>query len=190
MVSANFVSGKREVYLEGEAQFAVASDTSRPFIVRTSGVEVEVVGTVFGVRAYEDDERTEVAVAEGEVVFRPSEARAATDTVVLRENHLGIVSGRLVQAERDGVVIGDHLGWTDGRLVFSDAPFDEVIRRLERWYDLDIELEIPSAAIDRLNATFEREPLDQVLGEISLALRLRYRKRGEAIIFYRQPDSA
>lgn len=177
---------RRRVRLDGEAYFEVARDTTRPFLVHTAGdAAVRVLGTAFNVEAYAADTASvQVAVAEGAVLLRAGNARLR-DTLRLLPRQLGIASADgVLEAQRD-VDLSNRLAWTEGRLAFEDAPFQEVMRRLERWYDLQIKVHSPMSAIDYLNAEFHDAPLRQILSDIALALNLHYERSGTAVTFYR-----
>ena len=182
----DFADSTREVMLEGEAYFDVARDVARPFIVKAGEASVRVLGTSFNVEAYAGEERVQVAVAEGEVALKADESERQ-DTVVLRPRQLGVASGRHLQAVRHGVDLLRYVAWTKGKLVFTDAPFEEVRRKLSRWYDLQVEMQGPPGTVDRLNATFDNAPLSQILKAVGAALDLEYSyDRSEGIVtFYR-----
>lgn len=182
--------GMREVHLEGEAFFEVTHEAHRPFLVRTREGVIRVVGTAFNVKVYGDEDEASVAVTEGAVALEvlTSPQAAAEDTVVLRPGQLGVVTGRRLSALRRGVDLTPLLAWREGRLVFENAPFPEVVRRLERWYDLQIEggsLE----SVDRLNAVFDRESAPEVVRDIALALGLQYEQVDRRVRFYRSPSA-
>jgi ferric-dicitrate binding protein FerR (iron transport regulator) len=189
VLPADLGDEKRKVHLEGEAYFEVARDTTRPFTIQVEGATAEVLGTAFDVKAYPDDEEKKVAVAEGKVVLRPKQSKVQ-ETVLLNAQSLGVVSGHHVQVVRKNADIGRQLAWTKGRLVFDDAPFEEVLRRLERWYDITIEARLDPGTVDRLNATFEEESSDKAIKAIATALDLRYRKNGRTVIFYRRGNAS
>ena len=183
---SDFANSTREVMLEGEAYFDVARDTTRPFIVQAGEASVHVLGTSFNVEAYTGERQVQVAVAEGEVALKAG-ASERQDTVVLKPQQLGVASGRHLQAVRHGVALSSYLAWTKGKLVFRDAPLDEVSRKLSRWYDLRVETQVPPGTVDRLNATFDSLPLSQILKAVGAALGLEYtydRSKG-TVTFYR-----
>lgn len=181
-----FVSGfapdQREVFLEGEAFFDVARDEHRPFVIHTGEAVVAVLGTAFSLRAYDDEPGVEVVVAEGAVSLRAAEA-AVADTVVLRPGQLGRLPGDASPLVRRDVALGAYLAWTEGRLVFQDAPLDEVARQLERWYKLQVDLAVAPEAVDRLNASFGDESLSQILNAISASLNLEYTRTRRHVTF-------
>lgn len=181
-----FGRDKREVYLEGEAYFDVAHDKSHPFLIHTSEGTIRVVGTAFDVRAYAGEGEARVAVTEGAVALplKKSTQTTKTDTVVLRPHELGVITGQRLRARHRNVDLTSHLAWREGRLVFENTPFQEVVRDLERWYDLQIEVRARFASIDRLNAVFEEESASEVIGDIAVALDLQYKKEGQRVTFY------
>lgn len=181
----SLAEGRREVHLDGEAFFKVARDSTRPFRVRTGAGTVCVLGTAFNVQAYAADAAPmQVAVSEGAVALQAGEAGTG-DTLRLLPRQLGIArrDGGL-QARRD-VDLSAQLAWTNGQLAFDDAPFSEVVRKLERWYDLQVEVRLPTRRIDHLNARFDDESLQEILGDIAVALNLRYERTRETVVFYR-----
>ncbi len=182
-----FGSDTREVHLEGEAFFEVAPDEQRPFLIHTHAGVIQVVGTAFGVDAYADEGHVRVAVAEGAVALRLRNAleTAEEDTVVLRPRQLGVLADqRLVELHR-GVDLAPYLAWREGRLVFEDAPFPVVVRRLERWYGLHIDASSLDQ-VDRLNAVFDQESASDVIHDIALALGLDYEHAGDRVRFFRE----
>lgn len=180
-LSPTFYQGERRVKLTGEALFDVATDSLNPFIVDLDQASVTVLGTVFDVRAFEEDQEVKVSVVEGAVAFKSH--GAVRDTVVLRRNHIGSLrNGALsVRAQAD---LAAYLAWTEGRLVFEKAPFDLVERELERWYNIEVNLEADPRKVDLLTVSFKDEPLGEVLNVIASTLRLEYRRDQRYIEFF------
>lgn len=177
---ANFGVERRAVRLEGEAFFEVTEDAARPFVVRAGEATTRVLGTAFDVSAYADDEETRVVVKEGRVAVRSSRQNpsAAEQDVVLVRHQMGRLLRSGEHVVRKGVRVDQHLAWMDGQLVFEDASFEEVTRKLERWYGLDVTLGASTAAPPgHLNARFaEDQPLDEVLSVIATAFGLEYER--------------
>ncbi|NBB73731.1 MAG: DUF4974 domain-containing protein [Bacteroidetes bacterium] len=191
-LSPDFGQGTRDVRLEGEAYFDVTHVGARPFRVRTAEGTLRVLGTAFNVHAYADEKEAQIAVSEGKVALgvHPSVEGAQVDTVVLEPRQLGVMADRHVRALRQGIDLEPHTAWREGRLVFEDAAFAEVVRRLERWYNLQINVQAPVASIDRLNAVFEDEAVREVMSDIALALDLKYQMQGAHILFWRREANA
>ena len=183
VLASAFGSDRRDVRLEGEGYFEVASDTSRPFTIQAGQAAIRVLGTSFDVDAYPDDGGVQVVVAEGEVAFR-SVQEPPEEEVVLASQQMGEVRAGGERVVHEGVDVRQHLAWIEGQLAFQDAPFSEVTRELERWYDLDVQLEGTPAVPGHLSATFaDRQPLSDVLSVIATAFRLTYEQSEKAVTF-------
>ena len=130
--SANLVErGKRRVRLDGEGYFEVAKDKAHPFVVESRGQEVEVLGTHFNVNAYNDEDKIKTTLFEGsvkvfhtnnEILLKPGEQ------ATLSENKLSVS-----EADTEEV-----LAWKDGDFIFNREPIESVMRKLERWYDIEV----------------------------------------------------
>jgi transmembrane sensor len=178
---ATYGTRDRTVELEGEAVFAVAHDSSRPFAVHTAHAVATDIGTRFLVRAYRDDGATEIVVAEGEVAVRKAITAGTAmpvDSVVLgRAERVRVApDGHLDHAR--GVALDDYFGWTEGRLVFRDVPLREVVRQLGRWYDIDVRLEPQAIGGQLLRATVADEAATDALELIAASLDLRLSRAG------------
>ncbi|HEY0176495.1 MAG TPA: FecR domain-containing protein [Pedobacter sp.] len=134
-------SGKREVTLDGEAYFEVAKDKTRPFIVHTRQMNVEVLGTHFNINSYTDEETVNTTLLEGSVkisgdglnnLLKPGE-QATLSTGTGRIN--------IHPADTESV-----MAWKKGDFVFRKERLSDIMRRLSRWYDIDIVYE-PDAPV-------------------------------------------
>jgi ferric-dicitrate binding protein FerR (iron transport regulator) len=182
-VPGNFRDGDRSVQFEGQGYFDVASIEERPFIVQTTLADVRVLGTEFDVDAHQDAVQMQVVVATGEVSVRSNHLDEA-ESIILRPRDLGIVLQAGGQLVRRNIDVDRYIAWREGRLVFENASFKEVATMLERWYDLSVQLQNPSENVDGLTATFEDEPVDEVLNVIAAALNLNYRRDGKSVTFH------
>lgn len=185
-IPGDFNSSARRVYLEGEAYFEVESNPDKPFLVHTGGGITEVLGTEFNVRAYPDKNQVQVVVAEGKVLLG-SEEQGADQKVQLTRNRQGILSSNGEVVVSDIMDMDEYTGWKAGKLTFHGVSLEDVIHRLERWYGIDITLqnEFPSGS-RRLTASFENEPLTEVLNVIALALEVKYKREGQEVVIF--PD--
>jgi transmembrane sensor len=192
--TADYGTAHRDVYLDGEAYFQVTLDTRRPFRVHTARSITEDLGTAFVVRAYSEQNATEVVVAEGRVaVWRADTARtsAALDArpdarpgLVLAARDLGRLDANGGVTLRRGIDVARQLAWTNGVLAFDGARLSDVVLTLGRWYNIDIHLGSADSALGarRLTATFTNEPIDLVVQRIALTLGLRV-ERAEGSVF-------
>lgn len=192
-VPPDFGQQTRSIELEGEAFFEVATDSTRPFIVQSGEVTTRVLGTAFDVNAYPEDEETQVAVSEGKVSLETEASegrdgegdRAGEEGVVLTKQQVARITNNGNQIIRQDFNMRNHLAWMDGELVLNKAPFGRVVHKLERWYDLEISLELGKrgAPEGHLNARFsEGQDLEEVLEVVTTAFQTTYERQGQKVI--------
>lgn len=181
-IPVTFSSESREVHVEGEAFFKVASDAGRPFYVHTGNAVIQVLGTEFSVRS-RGKERVQVVVAEGMVSLR-ERSQDVEEATVLKRADLGLLNEAGAVSVRRNIAVNAYLSWTEGRLTFDRTPLSEVFNELERWYDLDIRLTESVAGDARLTATFTDEPLREILNVVAESMKLRYETEGRSITVF------
>lgn len=130
---AVFTGPVREVTLTGEAYFEVAKNTAQPFRVVSGGQQLEVLGTSFNLSSYPDDNAVKTTLLEGKVsIRRLSDGKTSLlqpgQQVELNEREL-----RLSDAEADEAV-----AWKNGYFMFSNENVESVMRKIARWYDVEI----------------------------------------------------
>ena len=172
-VSADFGTERRDVYLEGEAHFDVTHDEARPFTVFAGNASARDLGTEFVVRSYADDRAVQVAVREGIV--------ALSGVGRLEAGDLGKLSAEGRATLRRGVNLDVFFGWLDGRLVFRNAPLIEVVRAIERWHDLEVQLSDPALGRLPFTGTLRDESPSASLQLVAATLALRVRRTGDRV---------
>lgn len=156
-----FAGGKREVELRGEAYFEVEADRKSPFYVHTdAGMSVYVYGTSFNVNAYDDEPAIRTVLEKGQCERRRPPHRT---TVRIEPGEQVVFDRRTGALTCSQVRVEDECAWRDGRLVFRNTPLDEVLHRLARHYNVDIEFRNHSDEVFRYRATFRDETLPQIL---------------------------
>ncbi|UCH61922.1 MAG: FecR domain-containing protein [Fidelibacterota bacterium] len=175
-----FARDTREVFLDGEGFFEVAADSRKPFIVHASDALVQVLGTKFNVRAWEPDQRVQVAVSEGQVSLRPMSSSSAKGVIINKgEGSIMPVNGQ--PTEPVEVDIDEKLGWMQNEAVFRDVTLREVLFQIERWYNLKFELAVPSIAEERVTLHLRSHSVDDVLELISVLAGLPHRRDGRIV---------
>ena len=169
--NGNFIAD-RQVTLKGEAFFDVFKDKKRPFIVNTNEVFVKVLGTRFNIASYENEKNIEVVLEEGKLVFNCKEMNKS---YIMNPNDLVIYDKTLKDFSIEIVQPQKYLSWTEGKLVFRNDPLDVIARRLERWYNIDVEVNVAYTEDIRLRATFIDESLEEVLSLLKRSLPINYR---------------
>ena len=180
--SSNYGESQRNIHLTGEAFFEVAHDPSRPFTVTAHGVATTALGTSFNVRAYEP--AVEVALVTGKV--RVAKADTSRSWVLTPGERLYYPPNAPPQHGRYDTL--QSLAWKDGTLHFSGASLSEVIRRLERWYGVSIELRRPEGQPWNYTGTFVRENLENVLTGISYAQDFDFTINDKQVILTFKPE--
>lgn len=128
----------RDVFLNGEAYFSVTGDETRPFIVKTSDMDVEVKGTVFNVSAYTDSENLAATLERGSVnvTFR----NRSDAPVLLAPGERISIDRKSGQIEKEVVRVKDVIAWTEGNMVIQGMSINEVARCIERRYNIKVYL--------------------------------------------------
>jgi len=124
----------RIVKLKGEAQFEVTHRNNQKFIVLMPEIAVEVLGTVFNVKAYSDEDKTVITLLDGQVAVSTKSGefrRIAPGEQLFYDKSSKKMTVKSVDAHL-------YTAWADGFFLFKDAPLDDILRRVGRWYGLDI----------------------------------------------------
>jgi transmembrane sensor len=133
---ASFTGSERRVSVTGEAYFEVAKDAGRTFRVTVNGkAEVEVIGTHFNINAYEDKGVLKTTLLEGAVMHSPVARPQAA--VMLKPGQQAQLTGAQTNVV-DDVDLSGVVAWKEGLFNFEDMPLAEVMKQLERWYDIDV----------------------------------------------------
>lgn len=164
---AESFGSERKVVLKGEAFFDVVKSKQK-FTVETSYGDVEVLGTAFNVLAYNDGEFT-TTLERGSVSV--SDSRHEEQLVIKPGEQVQLVNSHLVRSEVD---TKQFTSWKEGKLVFSRDKFTDIMKRLERWYN--VKIEYSPSDFDKLwfSGVIESETLTEVLTMICKTAPVRY----------------
>ncbi|MCG8311183.1 MAG: FecR domain-containing protein [Cytophagales bacterium] len=165
----SFSNSSRQVKLIGEAFFDVTHDKDRPFMVKTDNVTTTVLGTAFNVNAYPEAPSVEVALVEGSVIIECDSKGQSATKLVLKPNEMARID--TLNASSQVVLFNpvEVLGWKDGLLYFEKTGFKKALCKLERWYDVEFEVESESQ-IDPdwvFSGSFKNRSLEYVLNAFS-----------------------
>ena len=169
---------QRVVTLSGEAFFNVSRDEEKPFIVNVKGQSLKVLGTVFNVRSYENEENVYTTLEEGSV-----EVKAAGRTVVIEPNQQLIYSRISNRLSLKKVETSYYTVWRDGRYIFDNEDFETLMAMVERWYD--VEFIYPKKFFQNIHysGVIKRtKPVDHVLKLINHTTPISYQIDGDRII--------
>lgn len=173
-----FLEGhSREVFLEGEAYFDVVKDKEHLFVVNNKGVNVEVYGTKFNVSTYPEDNVTDVVLVEGSVSMYESDSISnpqEISKVMLTPGVKGSFNKTDKTIETKEVITSIYTSWIHGELVFRDMTFENILKKLERRYNVSITIDNSALAKESFNASFRNEPIEKVLEYLRITYNINY----------------
>lgn len=178
-----FIGDRREVTLTGEAFFEVAKNAEKPFIVKTKGIEITVLGTSFNVSCYGKDNTVSTTLVNGSVSIHTENGENQTITpseqfTYNKESH---------QTTLQTVNTELYTSWINGKYIFKNTTLEEIISKLQRWYDIEPFYQEEELKNNRFSITIDREStLDQILEVISFTSDVKLEKAGEYVNIKKQ----
>jgi hypothetical protein len=172
---------KREVFLEGEAFFDVAENKNELFIVNSNGINVEVYGTKFNVRNYSEDFNSDIVLVEGSVGINNPEVSELT---ILKPGFKGSVNKENFRVTTSKVNTKIYTSWIDGEVIFRNETFSQILKKLERLYNVTI-INNKNESLDEVfNAAInvENENIEQVLEYFNKIYNIEYQIFNNKII--------
>lgn len=178
---SRFMGETREIYLVGEGYFKVRKRPGQPFIVRTNAMRAEVLGTVFNLSAYPDQEKITTTLEEGSVRICPEDPSVKPYTLKPNEQLVYIPSRGRIDVRQ--VVATDYSDWKEGGLLFNNDSFEDILKALERVYNVKIHLRTSAYHANRLTIHFNKnESLENILMLIKEMIPgLEYQMKGDGV---------
>jgi ferric-dicitrate binding protein FerR (iron transport regulator) len=180
-----FKGNTREVTIDGEAFFDVKPDAGKPFIINAGNAQVKVVGTSFNVSAYPESETVEVVVKTGkvQVISKNDPGMNNAGEVFLIPGEKGTLfnSSRILEKSENSNP--NYLAWKTRDFIFNDVPLGEVVECLEKAYHVNIL--VPESDLNKLklNAQFDKKPIEFILNVVGLTFNLDLSVDNEQYIF-------
>jgi len=195
---AGFGNGSRKVVLDGEAYLEVAKDPARPFFLETSSLTLKVLGTSFNIKCYSTDNTVETTLIEGsleilsgksgitrskKVILKPNEKaifmkpnnEISVAVLDLPEKREPKLNRRIQKTPVSITQVESIISWKDNHLIFRDESFEEIAKKMESWYGVEIRIENENLKHYRFTGKFVyNEPIDQVMEVISRTTPLQY----------------
>jgi transmembrane sensor len=205
----SFKEKTREVVLDGEAYFDVKKDPSRPFIVHTNGIDVKVLGTVFNVKAYDKEPTIETSLIHGsvevskvnepnapKVMLRPNEKLVydKTKKEILGDDRNEIQKEEVVQQKEKSAItikpikrtVADNaikeIAWVYNRLVFEDEKFTDLAIKMERWFNVEIDIKSNRLKNISITGSFEDETIEEALQGLQYLVSFKYEMVGQKVV--------
>lgn len=162
---AVFNGKTREVYLEGEGIFEVSHNPQKPFKVLSSNQEVEVLGTVFNVSSYKDDNLSFTVLKSGSVKINYSDEKIAG--IKIKPGTFASYNAVSKEATTKTVDINDYFSWRDGFLNFKKDSLKHIMTKLSRYYNVQIIIENEDLASQTFSGNLDlKENVSKVIGLI------------------------
>ena len=173
-----FKGGSREVMLKGEAYFNVVTDSKKPFIVKGENTDVIAFGTSFNVQAYTEDNEARITLIKGKIRLTEKINDKVFNQVDLEPGQMCVYYPDTRLDRIEAVDVKKVSAWTEGKLTFRDETFTEVVRKIDRWYNVELIIMDESLKSYSYQATFMDETLDEVLKLLHLSAPIVYRDLG------------
>lgn len=156
-----------------------------PFDVVSGNHHVEVLGTKFNVKAFPDESFIETILQEGSVRIYTQSIKVPS--IVLSSGQKVVYNKLNNKFSKIMVVdIVEELSWKDGVLKFKDEPLIELVKELERWFDVEIEIEDKEIESYRFTGTIKNEGIEDLLLLFKMTKEIQYKKEGDKIKLFRE----
>lgn len=195
----DFSGGTREVKLVGEGYFDVAHKKTQPFIVHTDNILIKVLGTVFNVKSYPEDKNVETTLFQGSVevtnnnfkdympialvpnqklivsknAANESNLLSTTDKATIATPHKGTIIVAIDSAKKETERI--ETAWVYSRLEFKGDDFEQLAKKLERWYNVRIFFTNNRVKDMTVTGSFEKETIDEALAALQEGFGITYK---------------
>lgn len=169
-------SKDRLVELKGEAYFEVARDKAHPFKVKTARQEVEVLGTHFNVESYPEEILTKTTLLSGSV-----RVSTADKSALIRPGEQALLSA----ADKFSIINVDTesaVAWKNGEFSFIKEDLKSVMRKISRWYDVEIIYQGEHASKTFTGTVSRSENIDKALGLLELTGVVHFKVKGRSVI--------
>ena len=173
----------REVFLTGEAFFDVTKSKTDIFKVHSNEIVTEVYGTQFNIMAYENEDIQEVVLVEGSVGVSNT-VDSSNQKLMLVPNQKAQLNRTTATISRKDVNVDSYIAWKYDVLNFQNLKFQDVLKKMERHYNIKILNEFHGIENDPYTGTFETETPSQILSYLSHIRPFQFKKEGEVITIF------
>jgi len=174
----NFTGLKeRVIQLSGEAYFEVAPDKAQPFIVKTPRQETAVLGTHFDIRSYKEDLLTSTTLLEGSI--RSTDTRSSLSNILKPGEQFLTNEQNSFIRQVDTLAVID---WKNGEFIFHNENIRDMMRRIARWYDVEVIFRDYAAGQETFSGSVSRyDNISQLLKTLQLTGRVKFDIDGKKI---------
>lgn len=180
---AKFTGKTREVELSGEAYFEVAHNARQPFTVGSTAADrktrqrIVVLGTHFNVNAYDDEPVIKSTLLQGAIAV----SGTGNGKIILKPGQQSAMNAR--GTVLSNVDVDDVVAWKNGYFLFNDENLASVMRKISRWYNVEVEFKNAELQAELFSGTVSRyKNISQVLHVIELTQAARFSISGNRVI--------
>lgn len=178
---ALFAGNTRKVKLDGEAFFDVSANKEKPFIVHTDICDVEVLGTKFNVDAYKKEKTFSTALMEGKVKVK-NNAQPLNVIYLSPNNKVMLKDGQL---KVSNICDYDVYRWKEGLICFTNLNFVDLMKRIEKYYGINLVIENPSLAKHSFSGKFRiSDGIENLLRVLQKDVSYRYTRSEDGNVIY------
>jgi ferric-dicitrate binding protein FerR (iron transport regulator) len=171
---------ERFLQMDGEAYFEVVPDANKKFIVRCAGMEVEVLGTTFGIKAYDEDSIISTVLVEGSVQLTlPNQIykMKLNERIVLNKSNHNLTA--------ETVNVTDFTEWRKNRLRFENESIQDIVKTIARMHNIDCVFADESIKNLRFTGSVDNTSIESILNVIALTAPVTYTVNNGSIIIYK-----
>ena len=187
-----FETDIREIEFSGEAYFDVVKDSLRPLVINTNkDFKVEVLGTKFNLKSYDNDAEARTTLYSGSVniVSKVPGGKLKNDKEVVTK--LKPLESCIIRDKQNPIHIKPEnpekqTAWKDGRIIFESTPMLETIKILERWHGVEFEVKDKSVYTFDITARFKSESIVQIMEMIKYCALIDYSIDSNKVVLYRR----
>lgn len=201
--SKDFGLKNREVRLSGEAYFDVVKNENLPFYITTADIKIKVTGTAFNLKAYPDESITETSLVRGKVevtvnarpsekyILHPNEKLVVRDQEPTTDKGTNTLNGRVkrtlpfIQLQKlqlpDNDSIISEASWVYNRLIFDDDSFEQIAKKMTRWYGVEVTIQDPNIAAIHFNYQIKNETIEEALSNMQLTAKFQFTRQNNSI---------
>lgn len=159
---SRFSDKSREVELVGEAFFSVAKDGKQFVVDALNHSKIVVYGTEFNIEAYPESGTVQTTLVSGKVSFTYLN-EGKREKLLMHPGQKAIYDIAQSKVLVKSVHVDVETCWKDGRLIFKNTPFEEVLKNLSKRYNVEFVLKNPSLKQHSFTATFDNQRLERIL---------------------------
>lgn len=176
---ADYNRKERKVRFSGEAFFQITKDAKHPFVIEVEGMNIQVLGTVFNLSAYPDNDKVELTLEEGKVELQSKLTGIKVEVNPNQKATLNRSNGKITIV--DCQYAQDASAWQRGEIVLRDIPLVEVLNAVKKIYGVNIEVKGIENVHGLFTGTLPTTNLDEVLKVIERTYNLSINKPTKVI---------